>query len=104
MTYVVTSNCNNCKYTDCVDVCPVEAFHEGPTMLYIHPETCIVCGACEPACPVNAIYEIEDVPDEEKEYIEINAKMVEELPIITEMKEPLPTARTLEEIEAAKGK
>ena len=55
MTYTVTANCDKCKYTDCVEVCPVEAFHEGPDMLYIHPETCIDCNACVEECPVEAI-------------------------------------------------
>ena len=53
MTYVVTAHCNGCKYTDCVEVCPVEAFHEGPEMVYINPESCIDCNACVEECPVN---------------------------------------------------
>ena len=62
MTYIVTENCDGCKYTDCVEVCPVEAFHEGPSMLYINPETCIDCNACVEECPVEAIYADVDVP------------------------------------------
>ena len=61
MTYTVTENCEKCKYTDCVEVCPVEAFHEGPDMLYINPETCIDCNACVEECPVEAIYDEEEV-------------------------------------------
>ncbi len=103
MTYVVIENCNNCKYTDCVEVCPVEAFHEGPTMLYINPETCIDCNACVEECPVEAIFADVDVPAEWEEWTEINAKECENYPVITEAKEPLPTAKTLEEINAERG-
>jgi ferredoxin len=101
MTYVVTSNCLKCKYTDCVEVCPVEAFHEGPEMLYINPETCIDCNACVEECPVEAIYADVDVPDDLQEYVDLNAEGSLNYPIITEKQDPLPTARTLEEIRAA---
>ena len=74
MTYTVTANCEKCKYTDCVEVCPVEAFHEGPDMLYIHPETCIDCNACMDECPVEAIFPDMDVPDELQDWIELNEK------------------------------
>jgi len=104
MTYTVIDHCDNCKYTDCVEVCPVEAFHEGPTMLYINPETCIDCNACVEECPVEAIYADVDVPEEYEKWTEINAQKCEEYPIITEQTDPLPTARTLEEILADKGK
>ncbi len=73
MTYVVTESCIKCKYTDCVDVCPVDCFYEGPNFLVIHPDECIDCGACEPACPVTAIFAEDDVPDNMKVYTEINA-------------------------------
>ena len=72
MTYTVTENCNNCKYTDCVEVCPVEAFHEGPTMLYINPESCIDCNACVEECPVEAIFDEDSVPEEWNKFIKIN--------------------------------
>ena len=98
MTYVVTENCDNCKYTDCVEVCPVEAFHEGPTMLYINPEVCIDCNACVEECPVEAIYADVDLPEKWAHYEKINAEKSEELPVLTERKDPLPTAKTLEEI------
>ena len=88
MTYTVTENCNNCKYTDCVEVCPVEAFHEGPTMLYINPESCIDCNACVEECPVEAIYPDMDVPDELQEWIELNEK-AEEFPQLVSQKEAL---------------
>ena len=100
MAYVVTKFCDNCKYTDCVDVCPVEAFHEGPTMVYINPDTCIDCGACVDECPVEAIYEDEEIPDKWKNYIEINAEMSEKYPVITEKKDAMPSAKTLEELKA----
>ncbi len=92
MTYTVVDNCNNCKYTDCVEVCPVEAFHEGPAMLYINPETCIDCNACVEECPVEAIFADVDVPEKWEEWTELNAEMCEKYPIITEKKDPLPTA------------
>ena len=72
MTYVVTEKCVDCKYTDCVEVCPVEAFHETPDRLYINPETCIDCNACVEECPVEAIFEEEAVPGEWKGFIKIN--------------------------------
>lgn len=100
MTYVVTAHCDNCKYTDCVEVCPVEAFHAGPTMVYINPETCIDCNACVEECPVEAIYSDVDVPSKWTEYKDINAQKSMEYPTITERREPLSTARTLEEIQA----
>lgn len=97
MTYVVTEHCKKCKYTDCVEVCPVEAFHEGPEMLYINPETCIDCNLCIPACPVEAIYADVDVPDRYESYIQLNADECEKHPTITEKKDPLPGALTLDE-------
>ena len=72
MTYTVTPNCDNCKYTDCVEVCPVDCFYEGENMLVIHPDECIDCGVCEPECPVEAIYADDEVPEEWNKYIKIN--------------------------------
>ena len=72
MTYVVTETCIKCKYTDCVEVCPVDCFYEGENMLVIHPDECIDCGACEPECPVTAIFPEEDTPDNFKSYIAKN--------------------------------
>ena len=103
MNYVVTENCDGCKYTDCVEVCPVEAFHEGPTMLYINPETCIDCNACVEECPVEAIYADVDVPDQWEKYTAMNEEMCNEYPVIIEKTDPLPGAKTLEEIRAASG-
>ena len=72
MTYVVTEACIKCKYTDCVDVCPVDCFREGPNFLAIDPDECIDCGACEPACPVTAIFAEDDVPGDQSAFKEIN--------------------------------
>ncbi|PTM56509.1 indolepyruvate ferredoxin oxidoreductase subunit alpha [Desmospora activa] len=73
MAFVITSTCKDEKAAECVEVCPVDCIHGDDVMYYIDPDTCIECGACEPVCPVEAIYEEEMVPEEEKEYIEINA-------------------------------
>ena len=89
MTHVVAEPCNNCKYTDCVVVCPVECFYEGETILYIHPDECIDCEACVPECPVEAIFHEDNLPEQWSEYVELNAKMSEETPVIVEKKEPL---------------
>src|SRR2546430_5066002 len=72
MTYVVTESCIKCKYTDCVDVCPVDCFREGPNMLVIDPDECIDCTLCVPECPVEAIFAEDDVPDAQKEFIALN--------------------------------
>ena len=72
MTYVVNESCIKCKYMDCVEVCPVDCFYEGENMLVIHPDECIDCGACEPECPVTAIFPEEDVPENLRHYIQIN--------------------------------
>ena len=103
MTYVVTANCVKCKYTDCVEVCPVEAFHEGPDMLYINPENCIDCNACVEECPVEAIYADVDVPEKWENYTQLNEDKCDEHPIIMEATDPLPTAKTLEEINDAES-
>ena len=74
MAHIVAEPCFDCKYTDCVVVCPVDCFYEGAQMLYIHPEECIDCGACVPACPVAAIYEsVDATPAHQKDLIEANA-------------------------------
>lgn len=94
MTFVVTEQCIRCKYTDCVDVCPVDCFHEGPNFLVIDPEVCIDCALCVPECPVDAIYDEEDLPEEYTDFIELNAALAKEWPEITETKEPLADAET----------
>jgi ferredoxin len=91
MTYVVTDNCIACKYTDCVEVCPVDCFYEGENMLVIHPDECIDCGVCEPECPADAIRP-DTEPDMEK-WVEFNRKYSEMWPVIvTVQKDPLPEA------------
>ncbi len=92
MTTVVTDNCNGCRFTDCVAVCPVECFHYDDTMLYIDPDVCIDCSACIPECPVQAIYEEADLPDDQEKWIEINAEKAPDLPLITEQMDPLDGA------------
>ena len=72
MAFVVTDNCNRCRFTDCVEACPVDCFYGDETMLYIHPDECIDCGACEPECPVQAIFPDTDVPSEWTSYVEKN--------------------------------
>lgn len=92
MTFVVTSNCKGCRYTDCVAVCPVECFHGDKEMLYIDPDECIDCGACVPECPVEAIYDETELPEDQTDWIQINADKAPDLPSVTETESPLPTA------------
>jgi len=92
MAYIVTEACIRCKYTDCVEVCPVDCFHEGPNFLVIDPEECIDCTLCVPECPVGAIYAQEDLPDELHEYIALNAELAKDWPVIADVREPLPEA------------
>ena len=86
MTFVVADACIKCKYTDCVEVCPVDCFHEGPNFLVIDPEECIDCTLCVPECPAEAIFDEADLPEEQMEFIEINADLAKLWPTITEMK------------------
>ena len=88
MTFVVTENCIKCKYTDCVEVCPVDCFHEGPNFLVIDPEECIDCTLCEPECPAEAIYPEDDLPPGQERFIELNDELSRIWPVITELKEP----------------
>jgi ferredoxin len=92
MTFVVTEACIRCKYTDCVAVCPVDCFHEGPNFLAINPEVCIDCAVCVPECPVGAIVADTDVPAEQRSYIELNARLAAQWPVISQAREPLPDA------------
>jgi ferredoxin len=89
MPHVVCEPCMDCKYTNCVVVCPVEAFREGERMVYIDPTVCIDCDACVPECPVDAIYPEEEVPEKWRHYIQLNAEMAAKCPVITEKKKPL---------------
>jgi ferredoxin len=92
MTHVVLESCIRCKYTDCVDVCPVDCFREGPNFLTIDPDECIDCAVCIPECPVNAIVPEEDVPGNQQHMIKINADLAKGWPSITKRKAPLPDA------------
>ena len=89
MTHVVCEPCYECRYTDCVEVCPVDCFREGEKMLYIDPDECIDCEACVPECPVEAIYLDESVPEQWSRYVELNAEMAPQCEPITEKKKPL---------------
>ena len=99
MAYVVTESCIKCKYTDCVEVCPVDCFYEGPEFLVIHPDECIDCGLCEPECPIEAILADDELPENQIEFIEINAKLADVYENITEAKDPLPDADNFKDIE-----
>jgi ferredoxin len=87
MTYVVTESCIKCKYTDCVDVCPVDCFREGPNMLVIDPDECIDCTLCVAECPVEAIFAEDDVPVDQRSFIAVNADLAKAWPAITEKKD-----------------
>ena len=102
MPHIVTGRCVACRYTDCCTVCPVDCFYEieDPPMLVIDPDTCIDCQLCVPECPVHAIYADDEVPEPYQEWIEKNAELWQQGTQISEKKDPLPTARTLEEIQA----
>jgi ferredoxin len=89
MTFVVGDNCIRCKHTDCVEVCPVDCFYEGPNMLVINPDECIDCALCEPECPVNAIFAEDEVPEDQIQFIKLNDELSRIWPNITEMK-PAP--------------
>ena len=97
MTYVIAEPCIGTKDTACVDVCPVDCIHprkdeaefESAELLYIHPDECIDCEACVPECPVEAIFHQDNVPEDQKPFIELNAEMATQCPVITEKKEPL---------------
>lgn len=94
MTHIVSESCIRCKYTDCVDVCPVDCFREGPNMLVIDPDECIDCAVCIPECPVNAIYAEEDVPSDQLAFIQLNVELSRAAgwKSITKRKDALPDA------------
>jgi ferredoxin len=99
VTFVVTESCIKCKLTDCVEVCPVDCFHEGPNMLVIDPEECIDCTLCEPECPVEAIYSEDDLPEGQQQFLELNAELAKSWPVIDAMKEPPADADDWREVE-----
>ncbi|MBA2594818.1 MAG: ferredoxin FdxA [Gammaproteobacteria bacterium] len=88
MTFVVTESCIKCKYTDCVEVCPVDCFHEGPNMLVIDPDECIDCTLCEPECPVDAILSEDDLSEGQRHYLDLNAELAKLWPVLNERKPP----------------
>ncbi|HSN17208.1 MAG TPA: ferredoxin FdxA [Gammaproteobacteria bacterium] len=88
MTHVVTENCIKCKYTDCVEVCPVDCFHEGPNFLVIDPEACIDCTLCVAECPVNAIFAEDELPEGQAVFMGINADLAQRWPVISVRKAP----------------
>lgn len=88
MTFVITESCIRCKYTDCVEVCPVDCFYEGPNFLVINPDECIDCALCEPECPVEAIYSEDDLPIDKQHFLTLNAELSTQWPNITARKAP----------------
>ncbi len=99
MTFVVVESCIKCKYTDCVEVCPVDCFHEGPNFLVIDPEECIDCTLCEPECPVDAILSEDDLRDDQQHFLDLNAELSREWPVIAEKKDAPPDAEEWESVE-----
>ncbi len=104
MTHVVAEPCINCKYTECVAVCPVDCFYEGVNTLVIHTEECIDCGACVPVCPATAIFSEDDLPEKWKEYLEIAEKVQEDWPNISEKKDGMPGADEAAKVEEKRDK
>ncbi|WP_298623393.1 ferredoxin FdxA [uncultured Legionella sp.] len=96
MTFVVTESCIKCKFTDCVEVCPVDCFYEGPNFLVIHPDECIDCALCEPECPVNAIVSEDDLTAEQQQFKELNAELSQTWPNITAKKDAPDDAKDWE--------
>src|SRR5210317_1520303 len=92
MTFVVVEACIKCKYTDCVEVCPVDCFHEGPNFLVIDPDECIDCTLCEPECPIEAILSEDDLPPDQEHFLELNAELSQIWPVINQKKDSLPDA------------
>ncbi|MGF1508984.1 MAG: ferredoxin FdxA [Myxococcota bacterium] len=103
MAFVVAEPCIKCKYTDCVDVCPVDCFHEGANMLVIDPDECIDCGACEPECPTSAIFSEDDLPEKWSEFVQLNAKLAADWPVLSSKKDPLPEADEFKDVEGKRA-
>ncbi|CAM4103948.1 MULTISPECIES: ferredoxin FdxA [Vibrio] len=92
MAFVVTDNCIQCKYTDCVAVCPADAFYEGPNFMVISPIECIDCGLCVPECDAQAIFQEDELTPDQEVFIALNEELAEVWPNITEVKPALPEA------------
>ncbi len=92
MTYVVSENCIKCKYTDCVDVCPVDCFRAGPNFLVIDPDECIDCTLCVAECPAEAIFAEDDLPEDQQHFIALNAELAKLWPVIVDKQEPMADA------------
>lgn len=94
MAFVVTDNCQRCRFTDCVSVCPVDCFYSNSDddMVYINPDECIDCGACEPECPVEAIFDEANLPPDKSKWLAVNAEMVQSRENITQKQSPYPGA------------
>jgi ferredoxin len=92
MTFVVSENCIKCKYMDCVNVCPVDAFYEGENLLVINPDECIDCGICEPECPAEAIFCTHELPEGQEHFIELNQELSKTYTNIRRSKQPPPDA------------
>lgn len=103
MAYVVAEPCIRCKYTDCVEVCPVDCFHEGENFLVIDPDGCIDCSLCVDECPAGAIFELSALPAEYAPYIELNAQLAKEWAVISARKEPLPDAEQWMQVSDKRG-
>ncbi|MCC6196082.1 MAG: ferredoxin family protein [Burkholderiales bacterium] len=103
MTHFVGAACINCKHTDCVDVCPVDAFREGKNMLVIDPDECIDCGVCIPECPVSAIATEEDAAPPQLEFVRLNAELSKQWPTIIKTKASMPGAQEWEKVDDKKA-
>jgi len=99
MTFVVSEKCIKCKLMDCVEVCPVDCFHEGANMLVIDPDECIDCTLCEPECPIGAIYSEDELPADQEKMIAVNAECAQKWPVITEKRDPPPDWTAWEDVE-----
>ena len=103
MPFVVTESCIKCKYTDCVEVCPVDCFKEGPNFLVIDPDECIDCTLCEPECPVNAIYPEDDVPAGQEHFVALNAELAKAWPVINARTEAPEDAKEWDKVKDKLG-
>ena len=103
MAFVVAEPCVNCRYTDCVDVCPVDCFYAGENFLVIHPDECIDCGACAPECPAEAIFDEDELPEEWDEYKELNARLAENWVNIVEKEDAMPDADKFRDVDGKRA-